>query len=243
MRMITFLKQQLSFRSRAQQITMLMVVLSIVQAVLSNAGMLTLFFMPLRTVFHLEIWRPLTSLFISASPLEVVFGGMIIYSIGGALESRAGEKRFLSIALGIPLVAHLLTIPAFLFFSNMPDTLYPGARSVVTAIWIAFGLIASFSGQMLQFWGTPVSGRTFALFGLGFVVLSAVFGGLVGVLPELIAAGLTYAYLLRRGSFDIKRRVELMYYNWKLRRLKAKKGFRVVRGSKEDSDDSSHQIH
>ncbi len=240
---MTFFRRQLLFRSRAQQLTVLMVVLSIVQAVLSKAQAATLFFMPLRTVSHLEIWRPFTALFISVSPIEVVFGGLIIYSIGSALESRAGKKRFLAIALGIPLVAHLLTIPIFLVCSSLPETAYPGARSVVTAIWIAFGLVASFSGQMLQFWGNPVSGRTFALFGVGFVVLSAVFGGFVDVLPELITAGLTYAYLLRRGSFDIKRRMELLYYNWKLRRLKAKKGFRIVRGSKEGNSDSSHQIH
>jgi membrane associated rhomboid family serine protease len=241
--MITFLKRQLLFRSRAQQLTALMVVLSIAQALLSQSHASTLFFMPLRTVFNLEIWRPFTAIFISVSPIEVVFGGLIIYSIGGALESQIGRRRFLSIALGVPVVAHLVTIVTFLVFSSLPDIAYPGARSVVTAIWIAFGLVASFSGQMLQFWGNPITGRTFALFGLGFVLLSAVFGGLVGVLPELITAGLTYAYLLRRGSFDIKRRIELVYYNWKLRRLKAKKGFRIVRGSKGSDEDSSQQIH
>lgn len=237
--------RQLSMRSHAHKLTFAMVVLSIIQELLTRVSRDMLSFRPISTVNGFEVWRPLSALFISSSPLEIIFGGLIIYSIGGALELQAGRQRFLTIAIAIPLVAELLTLPIFFIFPTLPDLSYPGSRCVVTAIWIAFGLIASFSGQTLQFWGNPCSGRTFALFGLGFVILSAVFGGVIFVLPELLAAGLTYAYLLRRGSFDFKRRVELLYYNWKLRRLKSKRGFRVIKGIRNDNDDdpSKHQIH
>jgi membrane associated rhomboid family serine protease len=232
-------------RSNAHKLTFGMVVLSIVQALLRNTGLDLFSFRPISTALGFEVWRPITALFISSSPLEVVFGGLIIYSIGGALESQVGRQRFLTLALAIPLIAELLTLPVFLFFSTLPDLPYPGSRSVVTAVWIAFGLIAARSGQMLQFWGNPVSGRSFALLGLGFVLLSAVFGEFIFVLPELLAAGLTYGYVLKRGNIDIKRRIELLYYNWKLRRLKAKRGLHIVRGTQSDKDDDpgKRQIH
>lgn len=243
--MLTPFIRQLSMRSYAHKLTFAMVALSIVQALLRNTGLDLFSFRPISTVLGFEVWRPITALFISSSPLEVVFGGLIIYSIGGGLESQVGRQRFLTLALAIPLIAELLTLPVFLFFSTLPDLPYPGSRSVVTAVWIAFGLIAARSGQMLQFWGNPVSGRSFALLGLGFVLLSAVFGEFIFVLPELLAAGLTYGYLLKRRNFDVKRRIELLYYNWKLRRLKAKRGFHVVKGvrSDEEDDPTERQIH
>jgi hypothetical protein len=83
----------------------------------------------------------------------------------------------------------------------------------------------------------------FAFLGLGFVLLTGVFGGFILVLPEILSAALTYGYILRRDPFDLRRRTELLYYNWKLRRLKARKGFRVVRGSKDDDDPSKQNIH
>jgi membrane associated rhomboid family serine protease len=241
--MITSFARQLSMRSNAHKLTFAMVAASIVQALSRNAGVDLFSFRPISTVLGLEVWRPITALFVSSSPREVVFGGLIIYSIGGALESQVGRQRFLTLAIAIPFIAELLTLPIFFLFSSLPDLPYPGSRSVVTSVWIAFGLIAARSGQMLQFWGNPVSGRSFALLGLGFVLLSAVFGGFIFVLPELLAAGLTYGYLLRRRNFDIKRRIELLYYNWKLRRLKAKRGFHVVRGVRSDGDDDPSKGH
>jgi membrane associated rhomboid family serine protease len=243
--MLTSFARQLSMRSHAQKLTFTMVAFSIVQALLNNAGVELFSFRPISTVLGLEVWRPISALFISSSPLEVIFGGLILYSIGGALESQVGRQRFVTLALAIPLVAELLTMPIFFLFSSLPDLPYPGSRCVVTTIWIAFGLVAARSGQVLQFWGNPVSGKSFALLGLGFVLLSAVFGSFVSVLPELFAAGLTYGYLLKKRNFDIKRRIELLYYNWKLRRLKAKRGFHIVNGTRDNDDDdpSRGQIH
>jgi hypothetical protein len=116
---------------------------------------------------------------------------------------------------------------------------------IISTIWIAYGLRAAFSRQLLNFWGSPLRGETFALIGLGFVLLNAVFAGILVVLPDLIAAGLTYLYMYKRGLFNLseaRRRLELSYYNWKLKRLKSKAGLRVVKGSKSD-DDSDTRYH
>ncbi len=235
-----------SVHTRAHQIAIATIVVSVVQGLLAQSGNYPLLFSPFRTLFRFELWRPFTSLFVAVGPLEVIFGAMIIYSVGGMLEYRWGRKRMTAIALGIPLIAEVvLLLGAILLPSVFSGQYYPGSRQVVTTLWIVFGLLAHFSGEMLNFWGTPITGRTFALIGVGFVVLTGVFGNFGLVLPDLITIGLCYLYMYRGRTSGIMRKLELRYYEWKLQRLKNKSGFRVIKGSKarNDDDDSDHQIH
>jgi membrane associated rhomboid family serine protease len=227
-----------SFHHSAHLLAVGIIIMSIIQALLTQQGASTFLFSPLAVLGHAHVWKPVTSLFIARNPLEIIFGGLIVYSIGGSLENWWGRKRFLLRALGIPLVAQIIVLIFALFSpSSFAGAVYPGAGQVITALWILFGLSAHFRGQLLNFWGTPLQGNTFALIGLGFVVLGAVFNRIILVLPELITAGLCYA-LMYRGSFrEARRKLELAYYNWKLKRLKSRKGLRLVKGSKGESDD------
>lgn len=229
----------ISFHNAAHQLAIAMIAMSVINGLL---GGLALLFVPTAVISHLQLWRPFTSLLVAIYPMEIIFGALIIYSIGGSLEGSWGRKRFLSVALGIPFVAELLTLAFYFLFPTAYPVPYHGASMIISTIWIAYGLRAAFSRQLLNFWGSPLKGETFALIGLGFVLLSAVFSGVLVVLPDLIAAGLTYLYMYKRGLFNLaetRRRIELAYYNWKLKRLKGKSGLRVVKGSKDDSDPST----
>ncbi len=238
----------LSFHSRAHQIAIAMICTSIIQGLLGHSGALWLLFAPNRVLFGLEVWRPFTSLFVAISPAEIIFGTMIIYSIGGMLESRWRSKRFLGVIFGLPLIAQVIVLAlALITPSSFVNAYYPSARQIVTTLWIIFGLSAHFGRERLNFWGTPVTGKTFALIGLGFVVLSAVFSGVMPVLPELITALLCYVYMYRKGVLSWKNQLELKYYDWKLKKLKGRSNLRVIPGSRsvkrangdgdEDDDD------
>ena len=228
---------QISVHSKAHQIAICMVIASVLQGLLTQTGSLWLLFSPFRTLFRFEIWRPFTSLFIAISPLEVIFGALIIYSIGGMLESRWRPKRFIAVTLGIPLIAQIVVLILTLIAPDVfASQIYSGSRQVVTTLWIVFGLAAHFSGEMLNFWGAPITGKTFALIGVGFVALSAVFGGILPVLPELITAGLCYIYMFRHRTLRIKNKLELRYYDWKLKKLKNKTKLRVIKGSRDDQN-------
>jgi membrane associated rhomboid family serine protease len=236
-----------SFHSKAHLIAIAMIVVSMLQGLLGHSGAPWLLFAPFRTLFRLEIWRPFTSLFVATSPPEIIFGALIIYSIGGMLEQRWTRKRFLAVALGIPLIAQVFVlILTFISPSMFHGLAYPGARQVISTLWIIFGLAAHFSHERLNFWGTPITGKTFALIGLGFVVLNAVFGGVILVLPELITAALCYVYMYRNRWLRWKDRLALKYYDWKLQRLKGRTNLRVIKGARsdqEDEDDPGPQIH
>lgn len=222
-----------SFHNSAHQLAIGMIAASVINALL---GSMTLLFLPQETIANLELWRPFTALFIATNPMEIIFGALIIYSIGGGLESSWGKNRFFFVALGIPLLAEFLTLLFFLAFPFVPEFPYHGASMTISTIWIAYGLRAAFSRQLLNFWGAPIKGETFALIGLGFVVLSAIFSSYVVVLPDLCAAGLTYLYMYKRSWLnlaEVRRRVELAYYNRKLKRLKNKAGLHVVKRDDE----------
>jgi membrane associated rhomboid family serine protease len=236
----------LSFHSKAHLIAIAMIGVSVLQGLLGHSGALWLLFAPTKTLFSLELWRPFTSLLVAISPPEIIFGTLIIYSIGGMLERRWTTKRFLAVALGIPLIAQVLVLVLTLFTpSTFASAFYPGARQVITTLWIVFGLVAHFSHERLNFWGTPITGKTFALIGLGFVVLSAVFSGILPVLPELFTAGLCYMYMYRNRALRWKNQLALRYYDWKLQKLKGRTNLRVIKGARSDNDDNEPgpQIH
>ena len=226
----------LSFQNSAHQVTIAMIAISILNGLLGTTSLLLI---PYLTVYNFELWRPLTALLIAINPVEIIFGALIIYSIGGALEQSWGKRRFLTVALGIPFLGELAAIVTCTLLPINSLVAYHGASIVISTIWIAYGLRAAFSGQLLNFWGSPLRGETFALIGLGFVVLNAIFAGILVVLPDLFAAAFTYLYMYRRGGInlaELRRRLELAYYNWKLQRLKKKSGLRVVKGSRDDED-------
>lgn len=232
----------LSFDTSAHQIAIAMIAISIVNGLLGSAALLLI---PYPTIHNLELWRPFTALLVAVNPIEIIFGALIIYSIGGALEQGWGKRRFLIVALGIPFVGELAALLTCILLPVSSEIPYHGVSIIISTIWIAYGLRAAFSGHLLNFWGSPLKGETFALIGLGFVVLNAIFAGVMVVLPDLFAAAFTYLYMYRRGALnfsELRRRVELAYYNWKLKRLKRKSGLRVVKGSREE-DDSKPRYH
>lgn len=233
-----------SFHHRAHQIAIATIVVSIIQGFLLQSGTYIFLFSPFKTLYYFELWRPFTALFVAASPVEVIFGALIIYSIGGLLESRWSRRRFTFTTLGIPFVAELVVLTvAFIAPALVPSSIvYAGSRQIITTLWILYGLAAHFSRERLNFWGTPITGKTFALIGVGFVFLSGVYGGFTPVLPDIITVGLCYLYMYRYNVVSFTRRYELSYYDWKLKRLKQKSGFKVIKGARSD-DDSDHQIH
>jgi len=238
------------FHSKAHLVAIATIVASVLHGLLAQGDSSPLLFAPFRTLFYLELWRPFSSLFIATSPLEVIFGALIIYSIGGILESRWSRKRFLAVALGIPLIAEVIVLIATLVSPDLfARPVYSGSRQVVATLWIIYGLVAHFSHEMLNFWGTPITGKTFALIGVGFVVLGGVFGGFMPVLPELLSVALSYLYMYRHRLFRVRNQLELRYYDWKLKRLKGRSQLRVIKGSRQerDSDDDENepgpQIH
>jgi|688.fasta_scaffold212140_1 membrane associated rhomboid family serine protease len=231
-----------SFHHNAHKLAVGIVAASVIFQLLGPRIQSLLAFVPPFTIYNLEIWRVFSALLIAQSPMQVIFGALIIYSLGSTLEYTYGQKKFLYMTLGLPLLGNVLTLfPALLFPSSF---LFPyfGAHSIVTTLWIVYGLRSEQTGQQLNFWGIPLQGRTFALIGFGFVLLQGVFSSFLLVLPDLFSAMAAYGLMMRGGKFELFSRIESFYFSWKLKRMKAKRGMHVVtRESPQKKDD--YTIH
>jgi membrane associated rhomboid family serine protease len=180
------------------------------------------------------LWQPFSYAFIETSPIGVIFGAIITWSIGGFLEGVWGPKRLLLVGLGITALAGFLT--ALLAFVVPVAAGYPGGTVMTTILWVAYGL--TIGRAQTNFWGLPLSGNALAGIGVGFVVLSILTSGAGPVeglllhLPEVLGLLLIFGYV-RVGS---PRRLWLHLQHWRLQRqLRSRsRNLRVVSPERPD---------
>ncbi|HLM44569.1 MAG TPA: DUF1751 domain-containing protein, partial [Myxococcaceae bacterium] len=164
------------------------------------------------------LWQPITYAFIEVHPISIIFGAIIIWSIGGFLEGIWGPKRMLWVALGSTALAGLLTALLGLVVPAMRGVPYTGGTVMTTLLWVAYGLTIG-RGQT-SFWGMPLSGNALAGIGAGFVVLSVLTAGsgpvqgLLLNLPDVFALLLAFAYV--RGMSP--KRLWMQLQHWRLQR-------------------------
>ncbi|NOK34926.1 DUF1751 domain-containing protein [Corallococcus exercitus] len=164
-----------------------------------------------RDVLGLRVWQLFTYAFVATDALGIIFGGIIIWSIGGFLESTWGSRRLLMASVGITVLAGLITV---LLSLVMPmANLYAGGTVMTTVLWVAYGLVIG-RGQT-NFWGIPLTGNWFAAIGAGFTVLRLLTAPAWQVMaPELISLVLIFAYV--RGASP--KRLMLQLQHWRLQR-------------------------
>ncbi|HUM13742.1 MAG TPA: rhomboid family intramembrane serine protease [Myxococcaceae bacterium] len=159
-----------------------------------------------------DVWQPLTYGFVENSPMGVIFGALILWQLGGALEQTWGSRRMAFFAVGTTVLAGLFTVLLALGVSALRAIPFPGGFVMGSALWVAYGL--SFGRRQTNFWGLPVSGNVFALIGVGFVFLSGAFSSFLYVIPSAVALLLTWAYLRLGGPSDWFLRLQ----SWRLQR-------------------------
>ncbi|RKG94292.1 DUF1751 domain-containing protein [Corallococcus sp. CA053C] len=160
---------------------------------------------------RLRVWEPFTYAFIATDPLGIIFGGIIIWSIGGFLESTWGSRRLLMASVGITVLAGFITVALALVIPMASG--YAGGTVMTTVLWVAYGLVIG-RGQT-NFWGIPLTGYWFAGIGAGFTLLRLLTAPAWQFLaPELISLVLVFAYV--RGASP--KRLLLHLQHWRLQR-------------------------
>lgn len=174
--------------STAAKLALALVVGSVLYAMTHNEALVLV---PGQVVHGFRVWQPFTYGFVETSPMGVIFGALITYSIGGSLEMSYGPRRMLALVIGSTVLAGILTVVLAMFVPIAPA--YAGGNVMTSVIWVAYGL--SFGKGQTNFWGIPVTGYIFAAIGAGFVLLGGVFGSFYNVIPDLIALVVVYAYV------------------------------------------------
>ncbi len=228
-----------SVRSIATRLAIGLVALSLVAAVLLRSAGFSLYLIPGDVFRGLAVWQPITFLLLETTPLGVIFGALILWSIGGALESSWGSRRLLAFTVGITLVSGLLTLALAAAVPGLQMQLYAGGMVMSSAVWVAYGLAIG-RGQV-SFWGLPVTGHVFAGIAVLFVALNAAMGGGAAVIPEVFGLAMTFGYM-KLGS---PRFLWLKFQSWRLgRQLKSRsKHLRVIDDGRNMPRDSDRYLH
>ncbi len=185
-------------------------------------------------------WSVLTYGFVATDPVGVIFGALILYSIGGQLETVWGTRRFVLFSIGATALAAVATALVALVWSTAREVPYPGSSVMTGALWVAYGLWVG--PRQANFWGLPMTGNQLAALGAFFVALNAIFSHPILMLPSAFA--LLFAYLASRGYTPAN--AWLRFRSWSLSRQLARRSnhLKVVSGDKRNMpNDSDRFLH
>jgi len=186
------------------------------------------------------VWELFTYAFVASDPLGVIFGALVVWSIGSSLEATWGPKRLLWVVLGCTVLSAVLTVLTAIPVSSLRGLPFFGAWVMASVLWVGYGL--SFGRRQTNFWGIPVTGNVFALIGLGFVLLQAAARQDVKpVLHELFGIALVVGYL----KLDSPKTWLLRFQSWRFQRQfrSRSKHLRVIGKDRNTSRDSDRYLH
>lgn len=226
--------------SVSARLAIALVVASIFYGIVKESLGIWLLFTPGMLLQKFAVWQPLTYTLIETHPTRVLFGALVIWSIGGSLEKAWGTRRYLAFAFSIPALAALLTALLGLAIPALYSVPYSGGWVMAGALWVAFGLWIG-KGQS-SFFMIPMTGNMLALIGAVMLILTAALVHWTLVIPEAFALAMAAAYV--KGYRP--RVLWLKLQAWRLsRQLKSRaKHLRVVeddqRNMPRDSDRFLH---
>ena len=179
-------------RNAATALALASVILSILWKVIYSTSGVSLYLIPMQ-VYSGALWQPVSWLPAGADTWGVLFSALIFWSVGGSLERRWGRTRFLRYSFAVTFFSGLLTLA--LAFA-LPDVLmrvpYMGGSVMSSLMWVTWGLVIW--DEQTNFFGYPISGRTFAMIGILIPVMFSFFeNALPALVPTFIAILLAFA--------------------------------------------------
>lgn len=224
----------------ATAVALAIVVISVAWAVLLRSAGVSLYFSPASVVQSGALWEWATYALADNQTMSVLFAALIVWSLGGSLEATWGRARFLVVVLSTPIVAAMLTTGLAFAWPALFSQVYLGAHVTSAAVWTAYGCVR-WNGSV-NFFGLPVTGRTFAAIGVLMELLNAVFYSVAQVVPVFVAIVLAGGYVLGVGPTGLW----VQFQSWRLSRLLKKRSrhLHVVGGTKRNMPpDSDRYLH
>lgn len=161
-----------------------------------------------RAVWGGEVWRLVTWVLVETDPLNLLFGGLVLWWFGRDLAVAWGERRFLVTYVAVPAVAGAVTTLLALLFPGLAGGRWSGFWVALNALVVAWGLSHPFR-QILLFFALPVSGQALVWITVGGTVLFALFYGVAAFVPHLVAEGAAWLHVTGQGPGRWLRKLRL----------------------------------
>lgn len=214
-------------------LAVVIIVSSVVWKVLGSNG-IDLYLVP-GAVWRGAVWQLVTWVPAAAPSVgSVLFSAFLVWNTGSGLEALWGRARYLRFLLVTTLTSGLLTTLLALILP-VGGISYSGAEILSAIAWVGYG--CALWRSQLNIFGYPVTGKTFALIGLGIASLNAVFTHPLLLVPEFFALGLTFAY----ARFQLPGSLLERFGSWRLEReLRSRSShLRSIDGGKRNSGSGS----
>jgi membrane associated rhomboid family serine protease len=159
-------------------------------------------------VWRGQVWRLATWVLLENQPLNLLFGGLVLWMFGRDLVDVWGPRRFLAAYFGVPAAAAAVACVVALAWPAVAAGSQGGFWVALNALVIAWALLHPFR-QILLFFAVPVSGQALVWITVGGTVLFALFDGPAAFVPHLLAQGIAWLWVSGNGPGRWLRRIRL----------------------------------
>jgi len=197
---------------------------------------------PADVVGRLQIWQPLTYMFLHGGPFHILFNMLALWMFGTELERMWGSKFFTKYyfvtGLGAAATQLLLSLLPGTFGFLMYNTTTIGASGAVYGVLLAYALY--FPNRTILFMFIfPLPAKVFVML-IGAIALYSAMGIGGGVAHTAHLGGLIAGYLyLKGGRVNLASEIQYRFLKWRINRMRRK--FDVYSGGR--ADDVDRRVH
>jgi membrane associated rhomboid family serine protease len=190
----------------------------------------------------LEIWRPVTYMFLHGGIFHILFNMLALWMFGVELERMWGSRYFLKYyfvcGIGAAITTLLLSWMPMPAFEALYYSLTVGASGAVYGILLAFALYFPYRPILLMF-VFPVPAKYAVMIMGGIALLSSMDAG-GGIAHTTHLGGLVAGYLyLKGGRLHLMSELQYRWLKWRINRARRK--FDVYSGGR--ADDVDRRVH
>ena len=201
---------------------------------------------PERVVAGLQVWQPLTYMFLHGSISHILFNMLSLWMFGVELERMWGTRFFARYYLVCGVGAALTTILLSFFPGSIGERLYysvptVGASGAIYGLLLAYALYFP-DRQILMSFLFPVPAKYFVMIIGAIAFLSAAGSGGDGIAHVTHLGGLLAGWLYLRGRrVRLAAEIQYQFSRWRINRARRK--FDVHQGGRPPRDQGGPRYH
>lgn len=163
----------------------------------------------LHDVVGFQLWQPLTSAFLHASPMHLLLNMFALYMFGRDVERALGTRTYLGMYAAAVLSAALVQLMVVSFAADAEPYPTIGASGGVFGVLLAFGVLFPRRWVVMLIPPIPMRAWLFVILYAGIELANGVLGTAEGVAHFAHLGGMLGAYLVLR-----RWRRRLAYDEW-----------------------------
>jgi membrane associated rhomboid family serine protease len=218
-------------------------VAAFVAAILMPAITLRLGLRPADVLGQLQIWQPITYMFLHAGFFHILFNMLTLWMFGVELERMWGSRFFTKFyfvsGIGAAATTLLLSFVPGSFGTELYYSLTVGASGAIYGVLLAYALYFP-NRPIYMYLLFPIPAKYFVMIMGAISLLSSLSGPGNGIAHTTHLGGLVAAYIYLKGTrVHLLSEMQYRFLKWRINRMRRK--FDVYSGGR--ADDVDRRVH